>query len=70
MYIVYSQHGQSFNPISSYLKVTFAESFAPLNIKSLEETSLTLMHTGSTVNPRELIKVEPMEIKTYKISFM
>jgi len=51
-------------------KVTFAESFAPLNIKSLEETSLTLMHTRSTVNPRELIKVEPMEIKTYKISFM
>ena len=45
------------------------DSFEPLRIKRVEETSLTLLHEKSFINPEKPIRLDPMEIKTFKVSF-
>ncbi len=38
-----------------------------MKIASLQETSLTLMHDKDQLTADQVINVEPMEIKTFKI---
>lgn len=48
-------------------RLTYQEIFEPLTVKSVEETSLSLMHKKKNIDASSRITVPPMEIQAYKL---
>ncbi|XP_028402374.1 alpha-mannosidase 2-like [Dendronephthya gigantea] len=49
-------------------KISFQRLFKDLEVRNIQQTSLTLMHNIKTVDRDATIKLKPMEIYTYKLS--